>query len=443
MHSLAIALKNMGHSVTGSDDEIFDPAKTQLAKADLLPATAGWFPEKINGSLDAVILGMHAHRDNPELQRALDLGVRVFSYPEYLYQETINKIRVVIAGSHGKTTITSMIMHALRINGVAFDYMAGSRVEGFENMLALSPQSGIAVFEGDEYLASCLDPRPKFHLYQPHIALISGIAWDHVNVFPTWEDYIRQFSLFISKLQSGSSLVFCTDDSELRRIVDDCRDDLRLFPYSTPAYSVEEGVSVIRHGDQDYRLRVFGRHNLQNLEGARRVCQLLGLTDEQFFQSIVSFGGAGKRLQMLGKTEHNRIFLDFAHSPSKVRATVDAVREQFSSYRIMACLELHTYSSLSRGFLEQYRGTLGKADEAVVFYNPQTIVHKRLASISPDDVKQAFDKEGMSVFTDKVSLESYLMSSGNEKKVFLFMSSGNFSGINFHELSDQLLRRIV
>lgn len=441
MHSLAIAMQQKGNLVTGSDDEISDPARTQLAKAGLLPAEIGWFPDRIGSDLDAVILGMHARADNPELKKALDLGLKIYSYPEFLYHETVNKTRVVIAGSHGKTTITSMVMHVLRHNGYQFDYMVGSRLEGFDNMVNLSTDARIAVFEGDEYLSSCLDPRPKFHLYEPQIALISGIAWDHINVFPTWEGYVDQFRIFINHMPAGSNLVYCAEDPELKALAEKVNPNIQKEPYSTPDYSIDHGVSRIKHEDHSYPLKVFGRHNMQNMEGARRICRHLGLTDDQFFSAIVNFGGAGRRLQLLGRNNHTSIFLDFAHSPSKVEATVRAVREQFSRQRLLACLELHTYSSLNRNFLDHYRHTMELADDAVVFFNPETILHKRLEMISKEEVMQAFATRDLKVFTQKSELESFLYSAVGENSVLLLMSSGTFSGINFKELSENILRR--
>lgn len=440
MHSLAIAMQHRGNHVTGSDDEIFDPAKSQLEKAGLLPSAYGWFPDRITADLDAVILGMHAHGDNPELKKALELGLKVYSYPEFLYHETMDKTRVVIAGSHGKTTITSMVMYALRHNGYQFDYMAGSRLEGFDNMVGLSPDARIAVFEGDEYLSSCLDPRPKFHLYQPQIALISGIAWDHINVFPTWEGYVDQFRIFICNMPEGSHLVYCSEDAELKALAEKENPHVNKEPYSTPDYYLDKETSYIRRGDRSYPLMVFGRHNMQNLEGARRICSRLGLTDDQFFSAMTNFGGAGKRLQLLGRNERTAIYLDFAHSPSKVEATVKAVREQFSDRRMVACLELHTYSSLNRKFLDFYRHTLDGADDCAVFYNPETILHKRLSMISKEEVFTALDKKNLEVFTDKNELESWIYASAGDNTVILLMSSGTFSGINFKELSDNILR---
>jgi UDP-N-acetylmuramate: L-alanyl-gamma-D-glutamyl-meso-diaminopimelate ligase len=439
MHSLAIALHLKGNKVTGSDDEIFEPARTQLANNGLLPEAPGWFEEKIQADLDAVILGMHARKDNPELKKALGLGIRVYSYPEFLYHETADKTRVVIAGSHGKTTITSMVMHILRENGYRFDYMAGSKLEGFDNMVSLNRDSRIAVFEGDEYLASCLDPRPKFILYQPHIALISGIAWDHINVFPTWENYVDQFRIFIRNMPAEGCLVYCNEDRMLASVAEETNPALKKIPYSTPEYTIEqEGVTITDLGIP-YHLQIFGRHNMQNLQGARIICRQLGVDDKMFYSAITRFKGAGKRLQLLGQKGKTSVFLDFAHSPSKVEATVRAVKEQFAGRRLVACLELHTYSSLNKSFLAHYRHTLDAADVALVYYNPETIKHKRLEDISQGEVIKAFSTRGLQVFREKEELESFFQNSKWDNSILLLMSSGNFSGLDTKALAERIL----
>jgi len=442
MHSLAIALKQKGHEVTGSDDEVFDPARTQLAMAGLLPDSYGWVPDRIRKELDAVILGMHAHKDNPELQRALELGVSVYSYPEFLYRETADKTRVVVAGSHGKTTITSMVMHVLKYRDYQFDYMVGSRVEGFENMVNLSKDNRIALFEGDEYLSSCLDPRPKFHLYQPQIALISGIAWDHINVFPTHENYVEQFRIFIENMSAGGSLIYCAEDRLLNSIVEGGNPHIRKLPYRTPEYLIEGGLTVLISGGRRYTMQVFGRHNMQNIMGAKLICNELGVQDEDFFEAVGSFKGAGKRLQLLGQKSKTAVYLDFAHSPSKVEATVKAVKEQYPDRRLVACLELHTYSSLNNKFLSHYSHTMDAADNALVFFDPQTILHKRLEMILPDEVKAAFGTRDLQVVTTKEDMESFLDAISWEKSILLLMSSGNFADIDFKGTAERILSKI-
>ncbi len=439
MHSLAIALLQKGYRVTGSDDEIFEPARSQLQKAGLLPAETGWFADRILPDLDAVILGMHARKDNPELQRARELGIKIYSYPEFLYRETANKIRVVIAGSHGKTTITSMVMHVLRYNEVLFDYMVGSRLEGFDNMVSLEADSKIAVFEGDECLSSCLDPRPKFLLYRPQVALISSITWDHVNVFPTWENYVDQFREFIRELPANGCLVYCDEDKPLAEVIKVTNPGIKKIPYATPKYVVENGICKVIHGRTKYGLLVFGGHNMQNLAGARLVCNQVGISDEQFFEAIVDFRGADKRLQLMGHHGKTWVYLDIANSPSRVEATVKAVREQFPRQRVVACLELHTFSSLNKSFLAHYRHTMDAADEAIVYYNPETIRNKKLEDISMQEVEDAFDRKGLLVFTVTGKLEWHFHTSRWKDTVLLLMSSGNFSGIDFKILTGNIL----
>ena len=442
MHALAIALKNKGYRVTGSDDEIFEPSRSRLMDHGLLPDKPGWFPEKITAGIDAVILGMHAHKDNPELTQALNMGIKVFSYPEYVTEQTRHKNRVVIAGSHGKTTITSMIMHVLKFNNVIFDYLVGSHIQGFDNMVNLDDKAAIAVFEGDEYLASALDQRPKFHVYQPHVALVSGIAWDHVNVFPTYEQYKKQFAIFINNLPDDGLLVYYDEDNELKRMVEQSTTGARKIPYNAHICEVEDEKTYLRVGDKKLQLEIFGKHNLQNISGARIVCEKLGISGDRFYNAITSFKGAGKRLQVLTKNPETVVFLDFAHSPSKVKATIEAVKEQFPGRKLVACLELHTYSSLTKSFLVNYAMTMEHADEAIVFYNPDTIAHKRLEMITPLEIKGAFNKDKLLVYTSSQEMKEHLYCLSWKKAVLLIMSSGNFSGIDFRELAEQITGKI-
>jgi UDP-N-acetylmuramate: L-alanyl-gamma-D-glutamyl-meso-diaminopimelate ligase len=436
MHNLALALHKKGHTVTGSDDEIFEPSKSRLEKAGLLPSAVGWFPEKIHARLDAIILGMHARSDNPELIRAQELGIRIYSYPEFMYHETTDKIRAVVGGSHGKTTITSMIMHVLKHSQRQFDYLVGSLVEGFDTMVGLDEASTTAVMEGDEYLASSLQPVPKFHLYHPHIALISGIAWDHMNVFPTFENYKEQFRLFIETIKPGGTLVWCSEDAVLAEVVDAVkRTDIQKRAYGLPNHRVMNGNTVlIRTDGSEVPLQVFGNHNLMNLEGARLVCEALGLTSEEFYSAIVHFKGAAKRLEVLVKDEQRVVFRDFAHSPSKVKATVQAVQAQFPQQNFACVLELHTFSSLNKDFLKEYAGSMQDATEAVVFYNPQTIAHKRLQPIHPEEVKEAFQQPSLHVITDVKQLKAYFQSLNQQKRSVLLMSSGNWGGISVEQI---------
>ncbi|MDP4207070.1 MAG: Mur ligase domain-containing protein [Bacteroidota bacterium] len=440
MHNLAIALHEKGYEVTGSDDEIFEPSKSRLAKHGLLPGTTGWDPERITTNLDAVILGMHARNDNPELIRAQELGIKVFSYPEYLYEQTKNKTRVVIGGSHGKTTITSMIMHILHYHHIDFDYMVGAQVEGFDTMVRLSESAKIAVFEGDEYLTSPIDPRPKFHLYRPHIGLLSGIAWDHINVFPTFDMYVDQFRIFAGLIEPHGSLVYFDGDAELVKIGDAMKEKLQVFPYNALPSVVENGITYLLSGNKKVKLSVFGEHNLQNINGARIVCQQLGISDEMFAEAIPGFKGAARRLEILAANNDTTVYYDFAHSPSKLRATIKAVRAQFPNRRLIACMELHTFSSLKKEFLPQYAGTMDDANLAFVYFNPHTVEHKKLEPITTEQVKDGFALDRLTVTTDSDQLFETLSSEDLKGTNLLLMSSGNFSGKDLREFAEALTK---
>lgn len=438
MHNLALELHKKGYQVTGSDDEIFEPSKSRLQHAGILPEAWGWFPEKITDQLDAVILGMHAREDNPELQRAKELGIKIFSYPEYLYEQTKDKKRVIVGGSHGKTTTTSMIMHVLKSCSIEFDYMAGALLEGFDTMVHLSDQSNIAVFEGDEYLSSPIDMRPKFHHYQPDIAILTGIAWDHMNVFPTFENYVEQFALFIEKITPNGSLIYFQPDENICEILQRANPSVKLLPYNTFPYSVKDGITYLNDATP---IQVFGQHNLQNISAAYLACKELGISEQSFLQGISTYKGAAKRLQKIAENDKTTIFLDFAHSPSKLHATIQAVRAQFPQRKLIACMELHTFSSLNADFLPQYRHSMDEADEAIVFFNPEVVKHKRLSPITIEDVKKGFDNKSIKVFTDNRDLLTLLTNEEYSNSVLLVMTSGNFSGINIQKLAEQLLTK--
>lgn len=438
MHNLALELHKKGYQVTGSDDEIFEPSKSRLQHAGILPEAWGWFPEKITDHLDAVILGMHAREDNPELQRAKELGIKIFSYPEYLYEQTKDKKRVIVGGSHGKTTTTSMIMHVLKSCGIAFDYMAGALLEGFDTMVHLSDQSNIAVFEGDEYLSSPIDMRPKFHHYHPDIAILTGIAWDHMNVFPTFENYVEQFALFIEKITPNGSLIYFQPDENICKILQRANPSVKLLPYNTFPYSVKDGITYLNDATP---IQVFGQHNLQNISAAYLACKELGISEQSFLLGISTYKGAAKRLQKIAENDKTTIFLDFAHSPSKLHATIQAVRAQFPQRKLIACMELHTFSSLNADFLPQYRHSMDEADEAIVFFNPEVVKHKRLSPITIEDVKKGFDNKSIKVFTDNRDLLTLLTNEEYSNSVLLVMTSGNFSGINIQKLAEQLLTK--
>lgn len=440
MHNMALALHEKGFTVTGSDDEINEPSKSRLQKAGILPPEIGWFPDKIVKGIDAVILGMHAREDNPELIRARELDLKIYSYPEYIYEATKDKTRVVIGGSHGKTTITAMILHVLSYHKKDTDFMVGAQLEGFQTMVRLTKEAPVAIIEGDEYLASPIDRRPKFHLYRPNIAILSGIAWDHINVFPTFDIYVDQFRTFIELIEPGGSLIYCAEDPELKKVAEEAgkANAIEKTAYSVPAHRIENGTTILLTGSGEVPLMIFGNHNLLNLNGARLVCGKLGLGDAQFYEAIQSFKGAAKRLELVYKNENFAFYKDFAHSPSKLKATTQAVKQQFGQRHVIACMELHTFSSLNETFLAEYKGAMNDADEAIVYFNPHTIAHKKLKPITEQQVFDYFGRKDLKVFTDSQSLQDYLKAKSLKHNVLLMMSSGNFDGIDFKHLSSQL-----
>lgn len=440
MHNMAIAMHKKGFTVTGSDDEIVEPSKTRLAKQGLLPAKEGWDVNNIHKNLDAVILGMHARNDNPELIKAQELGLKIYSYPEYIYEQTKDKTRIVVGGSHGKTTITAMILHVLNYHKIDCDYMVGAQLQGFETMVKLTKEAKIAVIEGDEYLSSPIDRRPKFHLYKPNVAIISGIAWDHINVFPTFSNYVEQFKLFTDLIEPHGTLVYCELDKEVKTVCEKARIDIKKLPYGIPPYKIENGVTILTNlPTSDCQLQIFGEHNLMNLTGARLCCNQVGVSDEQFYEAIKSFTGAAKRLELIKKNNVTAVYKDFAHSPSKLKATTQAVKNQFPNRKLIACMELHTFSSLNENFLKEYDGAMALADEAFVYFNPHTIEHKKLKPITEDQVKSAFGGTNIKVYTNSQHLLHDLLLKDFTSKNLLMMSSGNFDGIDFKELGDKVV----
>jgi UDP-N-acetylmuramate: L-alanyl-gamma-D-glutamyl-meso-diaminopimelate ligase len=438
MHNLAIALHKKGYSVTGSDDEIFEPAKGRLTRYGLLPTTIGWDEAKITTDLDAIILGMHAKADNPELLKARDLDIRIFSYPEFLYEQSKNKTRIVIGGSHGKTTITAMILHVLKKNDIDCDFMVGAQLSGFDVMVKLTENAKYMILEGDEYLTSTLDRRPKFHVYQPDIALLSGIAWDHINVFPTFENYVEQFRIFMDLISPGGKLVYCREDKVLEKLAASARKDIRCFPYSFPEFTVENEKTFLHDEGSSYPLLIFGKHNLLNLNGARLICNQMGVENRPFFEAIQSFGGASKRLELVAGNETTRIFKDFAHSPSKLMATIKAVKEQFPTKKLVACMELHTYSSLRQDFLSHYAGCMDDADTAIVYFNPHALKLKNLPMINPQQIRSGFANNHLEIFDDSKSLSEYLRGSHWTNSNLLLMSSGDFDGMDLNGLAENI-----
>ena len=434
MHNLALALHQKGDTITGSDDEIFEPSKSRLQKANILPETFGWFPEKISSNLDAVILGMHAKEDNPELLKAKELGLKIYSYPEYLYEHSKNKTRVVIGGSHGKTTITAMILHVMHYHQKEVDYMVGAQLDGFDTMVHLTKENDFIVLEGDEYLSSPIDRRPKFHLYKPNIALLSGIAWDHINVFPTFQNYVEQFQIFIDSIVKGGSINYNEEDTEVVKVVEASQNTIRKIGYHTPAYTIENGVTLLETPEGLMPIEIFGEHNLNNLAGAKWICQHLGIDEDDFYEAISGFKGASKRLEKIAESATSVAYKDFAHSPSKVEATTKAVKAQYPNRKLIACLELHTYSSLNPQFLKEYRGALDAADVAVVFYSPHALEIKKLEPIAKEQISNAFQREDLVIYTDTKAFKEFLFAQDFKNSTLLLMSSGNYGGLDFEEL---------
>jgi UDP-N-acetylmuramate: L-alanyl-gamma-D-glutamyl-meso-diaminopimelate ligase len=431
MHNLALALHNKGYQVAGSDDEIFEPSKSRLNAKGLLPEQFGWFPEKITSNLEAIVLGMHAKADNPELLKAQELGLKIYSYPEFLYEQSKHKTRVVIGGSHGKTTITSMILHVMHYHDKEVDYMVGAQLEGFDVMVKLTEDNDFIVLEGDEYLSSPIDRRPKFHLYKPNIALLSGIAWDHINVFPTFDNYVEQFSIFVDSIVSGGSINYNEEDPEVKRVVEASNNTIRKIAYQTPEYTVENGQTLLDTPEGPLPIEVFGKHNLNNLAGAKWICQHMGINEDDFYQAIATFKGASKRLEKIAESKNSVAYKDFAHSPSKVEATTNAVKEQYENRTLVACLELHTYSSLNAEFLKEYKGALDAADVAVVFYSPHAVEIKKLEKVTHEQIANAFERDHLIIYTSPDDFKDFLFSQNFDNKALLLMSSGNYGGLDF------------
>jgi UDP-N-acetylmuramate: L-alanyl-gamma-D-glutamyl-meso-diaminopimelate ligase len=436
MHNLAIALHKKGYQISGSDDVIFEPAKSRLDKYGLLPAEMGWDESQISTDLDAVILGMHARIDNPELLKAQELGIKIYSYPEYIYEQSKNKLRVVIGGSHGKTTITSMILHVLNYYKRDFDYLVGAQLAGFETMVKVTEEAPVMIIEGDEYLSSPIDRRPKFHLYKANVAVISGIAWDHINVFPTYADYTLQFDKFIDTIEPNGTLIYCKADADLNEIVTQSKANVSKIAYAIPEHEIRNGITYLL--PEETALKIFGDHNLMNLNAAKLVCKQLEINENEFDAAIASFTGAAKRLEVISADDSTNVYKDFAHSPSKLKATIDAVKAQFTNRKLIACIELHTFSSLNKDFLKEYTGSMDKADDAIVFIDIKSFEQKRMEPFSEDDVQQAFANPKLKFFNDAAKLKTYLLSLNYKDANLLMMSSGNYAGFDLPELAAAL-----
>ena len=437
MHNLAIALNRKGYQVTGSDDEIFEPSASRLKKEGIYPTCIGWNEKNISTELDAVILGMHAREDNPELIKAKQLNLSIYSYPEYLYEQSKSKKRIVIGGSHGKTTITSMLLHVVKELEVEADYMVGAQLEGYDCMVKLTDIAPYMIIEGDEYLSSPIDRRPKFHLYKPHIALISGIAWDHINVFPTFENYVEQFRVFCDCIEKNGKLIYNMEDVEVKKIGGKFKKSLHTIPYKTPEYNLTNTGTIISFQNKKYQLKIFGSHNLQNMNGAMCLANEMEISNHDFLNAMTSFTGAGKRLQKVVESEDFVMFKDFAHSPSKLLATTKAVKEQYQEKEVIACMELHTFSSLKKEFLPQYNNTMNQADEAIVYYSPEVVLHKKLEPISIEQVKEAFGGN-INVFNKTEDVLKFIKDKNWKNKVLLMMSSGTFDGIDYDKLGMEI-----
>lgn len=441
MHNLAIALSRKGAHVTGSDDEIFEPSRSRLKKQGILPESIGWNENRITPDLDAVILGMHARQDNSELLKAQELGLSIFSYPEYLYEQSKEKKRIVIGGSHGKTTITSMLLHAINELGLDVDYMVGAQLEGYDCMVRLS-DAPVMILEGDEYLSSPIDRRPKFHLYKPDVAIISGIAWDHINVFPTYENYVEQFDTFCSVIEEDGTLVYNTEDEEVKKLGEKHSGRLNAVPYETPEYTLSDSGTKLNWEGKTYALQIFGKHNLQNLVGAMELARAMGIDPHDFFSSMGSFTGAGKRLQKVTEKDTFVLFKDFAHSPSKLKATTSAVKEQYPNRKVIACMELHTFSSLKKEFLPHYENAMERADHALVYFSPKVVEHKKLEPISKEQVFNGFGG-GVTVVTSTEEVLTFINEHMSPNTALLMMSSGNFDGIDYDQLGEEIIGEFV
>jgi UDP-N-acetylmuramate: L-alanyl-gamma-D-glutamyl-meso-diaminopimelate ligase len=438
MHQLAIALKHKNYTVTGSDDEIFEPAKTNLRNEGLLPLKEGWQPELITNNLDAIILGMHAKEDNPELLKAKELGLKMYSFPEYIFQESLNKKRIVVGGSHGKTTTTSMLMHVLKNVETEFDFLAGAILKDFKQSVKIT-NAPLIVCEGDEYPASVLEKRPKFHFLFPHIAILTGIAWDHINVFPTFAMYKEQFVIFINKIEKNGILIYNENDPVLNNLViENKRSDIRYQPYNIPNHTINNGTTYLTIDGISTALNVFGNHNLQNIYAAYFACKEIGISTNKFMQAIASFTGASKRLELIASNNTIQVYRDFAHAPSKAIATIEAVKAQYPSKKLIAIFELHTFSSLNKDFMKEYIHSMDKADIAVVYYSSHALELKRMPPLSKETIKEGFNKPGLIVINNKADLQNFIEQQDFENSTVLFMSSGNYDGFDIAEFAKKI-----
>ena len=438
MHNLAITLKQLGYEVSGSDDKIYDPSKSRLEKQNLLPDKLGWNPNTIDEEIDFIVLGMHAKKENPELIRALELGCKIYSYPELIYEFSKTKTRIVIGGSHGKTTVTAMILHVLSFYNINIDYLLGAQIEGFEKMVNLTKSNEFILIEGDEYLSSPIDKSPKFHKYNSNIAVITGIAWDHINVFPSFENYVSQFEKFIESITDGGVLVFNSNDDLVTKIVNSSTKSIRKIQYSTVDHELINGTTYIKTSEGNIPLEVFGDHNLSNLCAAKQICSLLGVFDDEFYAAIANFKGASNRLETIYRDNFKIIIKDFAHSPSKLKASIDAVKKQFLNKNIIAVYELHTFSSFSKDFINEYYGTLSNADIKIIYYDKDVSGKRSEIEIDDKIIKVAFGSNDLKVISSKNILVKNILDNSFNNSVLLLMSSGNFSSLNVNSLIENI-----
>jgi UDP-N-acetylmuramate: L-alanyl-gamma-D-glutamyl-meso-diaminopimelate ligase len=438
MHQLAIALHRKGYQVTGTDDEIFEPSRSNLLQEGILPASMGWHPEMITKDLDAVILGMHARNDNPELLKAVEMGLKIYSFPEYIYHESQQKKRIVVGGSHGKTTTTSMIMHVLRHLNLDFDYLVGAKLNGFDQSVNIT-HAPVIVCEGDEYPASAIEKKPKFHFLFPHVAILTGIAWDHINVFPTFDFYLEQFRIFITKIEVGGLLIYNSSDKVLDQLVKEChRTDIRYQAYEVPDHDILNGQTTVTIDGHTTGLKVFGNHNLMNLYAAFYACKEIGVSAKDFVSAIADFTGASKRLELLASNEEINVYRDFAHAPSKVKATIEALKQQYPNRKLIGILELHTFSSLNEQFMSEYNGALAKADTAIVFYSKHALEIKRLPDLPVEKIRDGFNQPGLLVMNDKKILEEWLNQTDFSNSNVVLMSSGNYDGLDMLTFAERI-----
>ncbi|MBD2754926.1 UDP-N-acetylmuramate--L-alanine ligase [Spirosoma validum] len=445
MHNLALALQQQGYLITGSDDKIYEPSQSRLQKYGLLPPETGWFPSKIHSGLKAIVVGMHARKDNPELVKALELDLPIYSYPEFIYQQSQQKQRIVIAGSHGKTTITAMVLHTLKFHNRTFDYWIGDSIDGFDTTVKLTSglngsAAPIIIIEGDEYASSPIDSRPKFLHYQPHIALISGIAWDHVNTYPTWEEYVDQFESLAEAMPKAGVLIFDESDDMLDVIGQKERTDITKIPYVAHPNKIVNGQTyLITKQDRQVAVQIFGDHNMKNIAGAIAVCDRIGITEDQFYEAIPTFKGVAQRLEKIAEKGERVFYHDSAHSPAKVEAATEAVKHQYPDKRLLAVLELHPFNTLNTSFLEQYKGTLDKADTAIIYFNTNDLEGARKGdSINLKDFITAFDKSNLQAFTSITKLQNYLSQQSDKAQAFLFMGSEIVQNLDLNTIAGSL-----